>query len=80
MTPLTTKERHILEHTTGWRSKQPLYRNHFVAGEGHDDWPTLQELCKRGLMRVSREASEISGGDPVFAATEAGIESLRDQP
>ncbi len=53
---LTTKERHSLEHTTGWRSKQPLFRNHFVAGEGHDDWPTLQELCKRGLMRVSREA------------------------
>jgi hypothetical protein len=74
---MTNKERHVLEHTTGWRSANPLFRNHFVAGEGHDDWETLQELCRRGLMRVSREPSEISGGDPVFAATESGIAELR---
>lgn len=74
---LTEQERHVMEHSTGWRSANPLFRNHFVASEGHDDWLTLQGLCERGLMRVSREPSELSGGGTVFSVTEAGIRALK---
>lgn len=69
-------ERDVMEHATGWRSKWPLYRNHFCAGEGHDSWTTLQALIGRGLVRVSRRPSELSGGDTVFSVTASGIAAL----
>jgi len=70
---VTDAERHVLEHSTGWLSRQPLYRNHFCASEGHDDWETLQALCARGLMRVGRQPGVLSGEDTIFVMTEAGI-------
>lgn len=76
---MTEAERHVLEHSTGWLSRTPLYRNHFCASEGHDDWTTLQALCERGLM-VARKPSQLSGGDTVFIVTEAGIAELRALP
>ena len=77
---LTERERHIAEHTTGWLSRWPLYRNHFCAGPSHDDWPTIQGLIERGLMRVSREPSSLSGGDTVFCVTAIGIAVLKKAP
>ena len=78
---LTERERDILEHTTGWRSKWPLYRNHFCASPGHDAWATIEGLIARGIMRKSREPSDLSGGDTVFSVTEAGVAALkRKQP
>ena len=74
---LTDEERHIMEHATGWESRQPLYRNYFVTGEGTPDYPVVKKLCERGLMRQTRGPSEISGGMPIFAVTDAGIEELR---
>lgn len=65
-----------MEHAVAWRDKNRLYRNHFVAGCDHDDWPTLQALCERGLMRVNRGPSELSGGGTVFAVTDAGLAAL----
>ena len=77
---ITERQRHVMEHATGWRSRSPGYRNHFVAEPGHHDWPTLQTLCEKGLMRVSREPSELSGGSHVFAVTTAGLEMLKELP
>jgi hypothetical protein len=74
---VTDRERHILEHSTGWLSRWPLYRNHFCAGPSHDDWPTIQALIERGLMKVSREPSELSGSDTVFCVTAIGIAALK---
>lgn len=74
---MTKEEQHILEHSTGWLSREPLFRNHFVAGPGHSDYSTIEALCSRGLMRVAREPSELSGGDYVFTVTDAGIDALR---
>lgn len=76
---MTEAERHVLEHSTGWLSRQPLYRNHFCASEGHHDWATLQGLVERGLM-VARKPSALSGGDTVFIVTDAGIDELRALP
>lgn len=74
---LTERELHILMHATGWESRWPLYRNHFCAGPGDDAWSAIQGLIARGLMRVSREPSELSGGDTVFCATAIGIAALK---
>lgn len=71
------RERELMVHTTGWETRWPLYRNHFCAGPTHDDWATIQGLIARGLMRVSREPSPISGGDTVFCVTAIGIASLK---
>jgi hypothetical protein len=73
---LSPAERHVMEHATAWRHKQRLYRNHFVAGPGHDNWGVLKALCDRGLMRQSR-GSELSGGDSVFVVTDEGLAALR---
>lgn len=73
---ITAAERHILEHATGWRSKQPLYRNHYVAGPEQDCWPTLQALRARGLMRPTRESDEVIGGMHCYAVTEEGVALL----
>lgn len=54
MSALTDAERHILEHSLGWTSRNPGYRNHYTCGDDSDAWPTLQALVARGLMRVSR--------------------------
>lgn len=74
---LSERELHILQHSTGWLSRWPLYRNHFCAGEGHDDWSAIQGLIARGLMRVSRQPSALSGGDTVFCVTAIGIAALK---
>jgi hypothetical protein len=74
---LTERELHIMAHATGWDSRWPLYRNHFCAGEGHDAWPSIQGLIGRGLMRVTREPSDLSGGDTVFGVTAIGIAALK---
>jgi len=76
---LTSRERHIAEHATGWRSRWPQYRNYYCAGPGHDAWATIQGLIERGLMRVSREPSTASGGDTVFCVTAIGIAALKQK-
>ncbi len=75
---LTETERHVLEHATGWRTRNPLFRNHYVAGPGHHSWNELQALRTRGLMRVSRAPDELTGGDYCYSVTEAGITLLKE--
>jgi hypothetical protein len=76
-TDLTTQERYLMEHATGWRTRIPLYRNHFVTSEGTTDWVTIQALCTRSLMRLRCGPSELSGGGSVFIVTDSGIAALR---
>lgn len=74
---LTERELAVMMHATGWDSRWPLYRNHFCAGEGHKDHGTILGLVARGFMRVSREPSQLSGGDTVYGVTAIGIAALR---
>ena len=71
---LTTEELHILEHSTGWKSKTPLFRNRFVTGPACDNFETVCRLCRAGLMRIVFEPSELSHGD------RSGIEALGPKP
>ena len=76
---ITDKERQILEHSTGWKSKNPLYRNHFATESGTDDWDTVQELCGRGLMKLTHGPDDLYGGLSFFHVTEKGIALLRSK-
>lgn len=66
----------LLQHTLGLseRSREP-YRNHFVAGNGHDDMRDLEALERAGLMERRRTPAFLADGDIVFAATDAGRET-----
>lgn len=64
---------HILQHALG-RDEYGHgtdYRNHVVVGEGTPDIVLCREAVAQGLMR-EHPAREISGGDPIFAVTDAG--------
>lgn len=65
---------HILQHSLGLdeygRGRQ--YRNHYVTGPGSTDWDACRALVDAGLMKEF-PASQLSGGDPIFTVTEAGI-------
>lgn len=74
---LTEHERDVIAHAVGWESRHPLYRNHYCASEGHHSWDAIQALVTRGLMRKSREPSDLSGGDTVFSVTAIGIAALK---
>jgi hypothetical protein len=71
---------HILRHALGVRHPRAVpYRNHFVTGPGSDDYEACEELVQAGLM-IRRDASELSGNDPVYVVTDAGKElALKDQ-
>ena len=82
---ITEQELKILQHTTGLTDiyNDRSYRNHFVAGDGHDDMPTIMSLCKKGLMQESNRPAFLSSGDRCFSATFAGLsaaKSLRRRP
>ena len=66
---------HILQHSLGLDQYGAgrQYRNHFVTGEGSDDFPLCRELVAEGLM-TERAGNELSGGSPVFFVTRAGID------
>lgn len=78
---LSDRELGVMMHATGWQSRQPLYRNHYCAGEGHHNWSTIQTLVECGLMRCTSECESVGdairGGDKVFAVTAIGIATLR---
>lgn len=76
---------HILQHALGrdeygqTRSRgghgAEDYRNHYVAGEGHHSFALCRQAVSNGLM-IEHPPSDLSGGDCVFVATEAGKEYI----
>jgi len=78
---LTSKQLGVLRHALGVGNDGAgnAYRNHFCAGPGHDDYETCQSLVATGLM-TRREGTQITGGDPVFYATDAGRQAAIAPP
>lgn len=75
---ITPKQLHILQHTIGRdefgrprSAGNPEFRNHFVTGEGGKDHADCMALVAAGLM-ARRAGGQISGGDDIFHATQAG--------
>jgi len=67
----------ILQHALGLDKygHGSFYRNHFVTGPGSDDYHDCCDLVIAGLMK--RTESDLTGGDDLFFATEAGKEYVR---
>lgn len=67
----------ILQHTLGLNAygEGRPHRNHFVASADGPNFHTCRALVADGLMREG-PASELTGGMPLFYATDAGIEHV----
>lgn len=74
---MSERQRDLARHALGLkegRGRWPKsYRNHFVASEGHTDWPDWMLLHLAGLAK-RRDGGPISGGDEVFWLKRAGAE------
>ena len=63
----------LLQHALGLSADRRVpYRNYFVAGESHQDYPDLLELERMGYLARTRVPAFLEEGDIVFAATDAG--------
>lgn len=71
---VSQEEKQILLHTLGLDREKTAYRNHFVAGPGHDELPILQSLCEKGYMIQTRAPSFCPLTDMVFSVTDTGKE------
>ena len=79
---MTPRQLEILQHSIGadqyGKRKQDDTRNHFCAGPC--DAVICRELVVLGYM-FERQASELTGGDPLFHVTGSGINAvLRESP
>lgn len=76
---MTGKVLHILQHSLGVDQFGcgRRYRNHFVTGEGSDDYPSCMEAVALGLM-TRRDGSELTGGDYLFLVTRDGDRFVTD--
>lgn len=67
-----------MEHATGWRSRDPLYRNYFAATPDSEDWRTWAALTARGLANCFTPSNEEARMFPLtyFHVTPLGIKAL----
>lgn len=75
---LSASERDLLEHATGWCSKEPLYRNYFAASPGSTDYEAWEKLSARGLASLFIPSNEEATIFPLhyFHVTPLGISAL----
>ena len=73
MVKISTDLLQILQHSLGLNQygEGKQYRNHYVAGG--DDAAKCRELVAMGYM-AERPSSELTGGDPLFQVTPAGVD------
>jgi len=75
MTNITEAQRDILRHALGVGRGRAGWRNHFVTGPGSDDYSDCESLVAAGLM-TKRIGNPLSGGDPVYRVTDAGLSEI----
>lgn len=73
---VTKRQLLILRHAIGLNDdgrpgKAGEYRNHFVTGEGSDDYDDCKALVASGHM-IRRAGSPLTGGDDLFMVTDTG--------
>lgn len=81
---VNTEQHNILRHalglsSVGLKSSDREFRNHFVTGPGSTDYPHCEGLVALGLM-TKRPGYALSGGDPIYAVTDAGKMAARREP
>lgn len=73
---MTPEQIELARHALGLPNKRRRsYRNHFVAGEGHNDYVAWCDMVEKGLAR-GKKGSQLTGGDPVFWLTRLGAERV----
>lgn len=75
---LTVKQRDLIRHALGLTRQRISYRNHFVTGEGSDDYPEWMKMVEIGAAR-RRKGNAITGGDDVFYVTWAGANVAKNE-
>lgn len=70
---MTPYQRELARHALGLRNgRTTSYRNHFVAGPGHDDHPHWMEMVRAGLATRRDGGKLLFGGDDLFHLTRDG--------
>lgn len=75
---LSASDADLVGHALGVSQTGKEYRNHFVAGPGHDDYEAWEAMVSRGLAR-RHGPSPLYGGDYCFTVTEAGKQAFRER-
>lgn len=78
MAEITKEQRHILRHALGLTRGDETYRNHFVTGEGSDNYDDCCALVDAGLM-TRFKGNELTGGGDLFVATASGMEAALEK-
>jgi len=74
---LTDTQRGLARHALGLDgSRRVSYRNHFVAGIGHDDYAHWAAMVEIGAA-TRRKGNALTGGDDVFYLTWAGANAAK---
>lgn len=69
---MTDNQRALARHALGLPNRRRTsYRNHFIAGEGHEDYADWLALVADGHA-VMGERSALTGGDDIFFVTDSG--------
>ena len=71
---MTARQIELARHALGLRPGRLVsFRNHFVAGPGHDDFEEWEAMVAAGFA-VKRESKVLPAGDVMFHLTRAGAE------
>lgn len=70
---MTTKQIELARHALGLPNKRKrTYRNRFVAGDGHDDFPEWELMVAEGNAEKRDGSTVPFGGDHIYYLTEQG--------
>ena len=72
---MTLAQIELARHALGLPNKRrQSYRNYFVAGKGHEDYPAWLQMVEQGDARRYDGTKVHFGGDDLFTLTIAGAE------
>lgn len=76
---MTPQQRDLARHALGLpNQRRQSNRNHFVTGEGSDDYHAWKQMVENGHAK-RRAGSPLTGGDDLFWLTRQGAEQALDR-
>lgn len=76
---VSAEGKRILRHALGLTDSRRPYRNHYVAGPGHDSMPELEKLEALGFVERVPTPGFCPPSDIVFIVTVAGIHAAKSR-
>lgn len=72
---MTNQQKELARHALGLpNSQRTSYRNHFVTGDGSDDYADWMAMVQAGEAR-RRNGNALTGGDDLFLLTTQGAKA-----